>query len=132
MISKKVDQVSFDPATDSTCGTGCEYSPRIDVLETADEYRVEVELPGTRPEDVDVDLESGILRIRGKVAPREESGHRVRVREFGTGDFVRTLRLGDSIDSGRISAKTKDGLLTLHLPKKGALIPRTIPVISAN
>jgi len=132
MTNDKLEQVA-DPSGWSTCDSSCEYSPRTDVIETADEYRVEVELPGVRPDDVDVDLESGILRVQGKVAPQEESGLRVRVREFGSGDFVRTLRLGDSIDAGKISAKTKDGLLTLHLPKKGALIPRTIPVvISAN
>jgi HSP20 family protein len=102
------------------------------VIETAEEYRVEVELPGVRPGDVDVDLESGILKIRGKVAPRKESDLRVRVREFDREDFVCTLRLGDSVDSGRITAETKNGLLTLHLPKKGALVPRTIPVMSAN
>jgi HSP20 family molecular chaperone IbpA len=102
------------------------------VIETASEYRVEVELPGIAPEDVDVDLQSGILKVRGKVAPRKESDLRVRVREFDQGDFVRTLRLSDSVDSGRISAETKNGLLTLRLPKQGALVPRTIPVTSAN
>jgi HSP20 family protein len=132
MIDDKVAQASFDPVDRSTGDCSCEYSPRIDVLETAEEFRLEVELPGIRPEDVDVDLESGILRIRGQAAPRDESGFRVRVREFGAGDFARALRLGDSIDAGRISAETKDGLLTLRLPKKGALIPRTISVISAN
>jgi len=128
------DQVmkTIDPEVLSTCETCSEYSPHIDVVETKDEFRVEVELPGVRAQDVDVDLENGMLRIRGKATPRDESGHRVRVRELSTGDFVRTLRLSDSIDSGRIQAKTKDGLLTLHLPKVGALVPRSIPVISAN
>jgi HSP20 family protein len=116
----------------STCGSACEYSPRTDVIETAGEFQVEVELPGVRPEDVDVDLESGILKVRGRVAPRKESDLRGQVLEFDSSDFVRTLRLDDSIDSGRISAETKDGLLTLHLPKKGAVAPRTIPVTSAN
>jgi HSP20 family protein len=116
----------------STSGSPYEYSPRADVIETTEEYRVEVELPGVSPEDVDVDLQNGILKVRGKVAPRKESDLRVRVREFDRGDFVRTLRLGDSIDSGRISAETKNGLLTVHLPKRGALVSRTIPVTSAN
>ena len=110
----------------------CEYSPRLDILENEDGFRVEIELPGVRPQDVDVELENGILKIKGQVASREEGDLRVRVREFGPGDFVRTLRLGDSIDSGRITAETKDGLLTLHLPKMGTLKPRSIPVTSAN
>jgi HSP20 family protein len=123
---------SLETEGESTCSTACEYSPRIDVLETTDEFRVEVELPGARQQDVDVELENGILKIKGRVAPRDESGLRVRVREFGSGDFARILRLGDSIDSGQITAEMKDGLLTLRLPKLGVLKPRSIPVISAN
>lgn len=132
MTEDQLMRTVLDPEVPSTCETCSEYSPRIDVLETGDEFRVEVELPGVHAQDVDVDLENGILRIRGKAAPRNESGLRARVREFSTGDFVRTLRLSDSIDSGRIQARTKDGLLTLHLPKMGALVPRSIPVNSVN
>jgi len=116
----------------STGPASCEYSPRIDILENANEFRVEVELPGVRPQDVDVELENGILKIKGTAAPKDESGLRVQVREFCPGHFVRTLRLSNSIDSGNVTAETKDGLLTLHLPKVGALKPRSIPVMSAN
>jgi HSP20 family protein len=132
MMNDKLANAPLDAVDRSTNDRSWEYSPRIDLLETTEEFRVEVELPGIRPEDIDVDLENGILRIRGRAVPRDESGLRVRVREFGAFDFARTVRLGDSIDTGRISAETKDGLLTLRLPKRGALIPQKIRVNSAN
>jgi HSP20 family protein len=115
----------------STDAAVCEYSPRIDVLELPEEFRLEAELPGVAAGDVDVDLENGILTIQGRIQPRNDRGQ-VRFREFGSGNFVRSLKISDSIDSGRITAEMKNGLLTLHLPKVGTLKPRSIPVVSGN
>lgn len=107
-------------------------APRVDILETPEEFRVETELPGVRAEEVEVDLENGILRIQAKSAAREANGATRRLREFGVGSFLRTLRLGDSIDSSRITAESKHGVVTVHLPKVGAVKPRTIPVVSTH
>jgi HSP20 family protein len=109
-----------------------ETSPRVDILETPEEFRVEVELPGVRPEDVDVNLENGILKIQARAFEREAGTSRALVRELGPGMFTRSLRLSDSIDAAKITAEMKDGLMTLRLPKVGAVKPRTIPVVSAS
>lgn len=106
----------------------CERTPRVDIVETAEEFRVDVEMPGVGPDGVDVELENGLLKIQGKSAPSRDAGRAVRVREWVAGDYVRSLRLSDSIDTGRIAARARDGLLTLHLPKVGAVKPRSIPV----
>ncbi len=120
--------VGADAATVATYET----CPRVDIAESPEGFRVEVDMPGVRAEDIDVDLESGILTIEGRVHPREESGLRYRVREFGPGTFKRSLRLSDTIDAGKITAESKSGLLTLNLPKVQAVKPRSIPVASAN
>jgi HSP20 family protein len=109
-----------------------ETSPRVDIVESPEGFRVEVEMPGVRTEDIDVDLESGILTIKGRVRAREESGWRDRVREFGPGTFTRSFRLSDTIEMGKITAESKNGLLTLSLPKVQAVKPRSIPVASTN
>jgi HSP20 family protein len=109
-----------------------ESSPRVDILETPDEFRAEVELPGVRPEDIDVNLENGILKIQARAFERSSGTLRALVREFGSGTFTRSLRLSESIDAAKISAEVKDGLMTLRLPKVGAVKPRTIPVVSAS
>lgn len=109
-----------------------ESTPRVDILETSEEFRVEAELPGVRPDEVDVDLENGILRIQGRARVPSSNGTRDRIREFGPGVFTRSFRVGESIDAGRITAESKNGLLTLRLPKVSEVKPRSIPVSAAS
>lgn len=109
-----------------------DWSPRVDIVEMPEEYRVEVELPGVPPEAIDVDLQNGLLQIQGKIEPRPEDGRTARVRELNAGTYSRTLRLGDSIDAARITAEGKDGLLMLRLPKVSAVKPRVIPVVKSS
>ncbi len=117
---------------ESTTVATFESSPRVDILETPEGFRVEAELPGVRTEDIDVNLENGILRIEGRVHSHDEGGRCSHVREFGPGAFARSFRLSDTIDAGKISAESKNGLLTLILPKIQATKPRSIPVASAS
>jgi HSP20 family protein len=118
-------------STESTPMTW-ESTPRVDILETAEEFRVEADLPGVRPDEVDVDLENGILRIQGRARVPSSNGTRDRIREFGPGVFTRSFRLGESIDVGKITAESKNGLLTLRLPKVSEVKPRSIPVASTS
>ncbi len=132
-MSSEVDRIEESGScTETNGGSTCVRNPRMDIVETAEEFRIDVELPGVPPEAVDVDLENGLLRIRGKVAPPETIGGRTRVRERFAGEFSQSLRLSDSIDTGKITARARDGLLTLHLPKVGARKPRSIPVATPS
>ncbi|GBD36809.1 Spore protein SP21 [bacterium HR36] len=103
------------------------YSPRVDVVETADELVLYADLPGVRPEDLDIRYENGELTLHGKVQPRLEKGEFL-LREYGVGDFYRTFTIGEEIDSDKISAELKQGVLVLHLPKHEAIKPKRIAV----
>ena len=105
------------------------YRPDVDILELADELTVRADVPGVRPEDIDINFEEGALTIYAKVADRPPSGPML-LREYGVGDYRRTFRVSEQIDASRISAQYGDGVLTLHLPKAEKARPRKIQVQS--
>ena len=103
------------------------YSPRFDVWENDDELVLYGDLPGVASEDLDIQFEKGELRVYGKVAPRNANVELL-YGEYGIGDFHRSFSVSEAIDAERISAELKNGVLTLHLPKREAVKPRRIEV----
>jgi len=104
------------------------YLPLVDILERADEIVLKADVPGTKPEDIDINFEDGILTIYAKVQPRQEPGTQYLLREYGIGDYHRSFQVSEAIDASKISAEYSDGVLTIHLPKAEAVRPRKIPV----
>jgi HSP20 family protein len=106
---------------------GVVFGPRVDIVEADDDMLLYVDLPGVRPEDVDVRFEDGELRIRGKVTPAATKP-RFLLREYGVGDYYRAFSVTDDVDPEKIRADLNDGVLTVHLPKAEALRRRRITV----
>lgn len=106
---------------------GVHFTPRVDIFETAHELVLQADMPGVRPEDVDLRYERGELRLYGKVADRQRKGHPV-ASEYEEGDFLRTFAIHESIDASKIEAECKSGVLTVHLPKVAAVQPKQIQV----
>ena len=104
--------------------SGRAYLPPVDIYETKEELVLLADLPGVRGEDVEIQFEQGELTITGKVEDRQPSGTTYLLHDYGTGDFVRSFQISEVIDSSRIHAEHKDGVLTLHLPKVEAAKPR--------
>ncbi|TWU27633.1 Hsp20/alpha crystallin family protein [Bythopirellula polymerisocia] len=103
------------------------FTPRFDIFERDDELILWGDLPGVTTENLHIDFEKNELTIRGCVAPRQE-GAQYLLGEYGIGDFYRTFAIGEAIDTEKISAELKNGVLTLHLPKTEAVKPRKIAV----
>ena len=104
------------------------WSPTVDVSETPTEITFSVELPGFAKDEIDISLEENVLSISGeRKFENEESRdfHRV---ERWYGSFGRSFKLPATVDSSKIDAGLKDGLLTIHLPKVEEAKPRQIPV----
>lgn len=106
---------------------GLTYSPRIDIWESEEELVLYADMPGVAAENLDIQFENRELRIHGKVCPRHDNVNFL-YGEYGIGDFYRTFSIGEAIDTEKISAELKDGILTLHLPKTEAVKPRRIEV----
>jgi HSP20 family protein len=103
--------------------------PAADIAENKDSFVITAELPGLKKEDVKVTLQNNILTISGeKKMESEQKGqtyHRVE-RSFGT--FFRTFELPIPVDSGKIQADFKDGILSISMPKVEEAKPREIAI----
>jgi HSP20 family molecular chaperone IbpA len=112
---------------ESTRG-GPYYRPNVDIYELADELIVQADMPGAKSDDIDIQFEDGSLTIHARVPQRRSGDINYLRQEYGVGDFYRTFRVSEHIDTTRISAEYTDGVLTLHLPKVEAVKPRKIKV----
>ena len=94
------------------------WSPQINVSETDHSYEVSADLPGVKPEDIDVELKHGELWICGsrneETEDKGKTWHRV---ERFYGDFRRVIRLGNDMDAEQVEADYKDGVLHVTVPK---------------
>ena len=95
-----------------------DWFPAVDVTKTRQEYVVEVDLPGLKPEEIQLRVDSDGLSISGQRAPRPLGGKRVRI-ERPSGAFVRQLPLPPDAH-GEILATFCDGVLELRVPRGGA------------
>lgn len=96
-------------------------SPRINICETDQDFRIDAELPGVPEESVDVTLSEDILTIRGeKKAERSEKQENYHLMERSYGSFIRSIRLPFAVKPEDVQASMHDGVLTLTLPKAAA------------
>ena len=107
------------------------FAPAFDVSETEDALIVKAELPGMEEKDIDISLSEGILTIKGekKHEKESESGcyHTVE-RRYGA--FSRTMRLPTEVDTEKVDATYKNGVLHVTMPKTEEAKPRKIEIKS--
>jgi HSP20 family protein len=98
--------------------TGRGMEPVVDVVEKADRYEISAELPGMDEKNVEVRLSNGSLVIKGeKKEEKEEKEANYYMSERRYGSFQRSFRLPDGVDSDKIDASFKNGVLKVSLPK---------------
>lgn len=102
-------------------------TPRVDVLESEDEFLVLADMPGVKPDDVDIRFEKGELSIHGN-RPASCNGKEPSVREYETVNYHRGFVVAETVAADRISAELKNGVLTVRLPKVEAVKPKRIAV----
>lgn len=94
------------------------WTPRLDVTESEGNIEVKAELPGLERKDIDISLERDLLVIKGeKKHEKEESEKHFYRKERRYGSFYRALRLPAEVESEKIDATYKDGVLKITLPK---------------
>ena len=94
------------------------WRPVANISETEREYLIKAELPEVKKEDIDITVEDGILTLRGERKYEREAGEAndLRVESF-YGTFARSFALPENVDTSKISAECKDGVLKVHVPK---------------
>jgi len=111
---------------------GRQYPP-VNVYDVDGELLLTAELPGTRPEDLEVLVADGILTLKGKRNGAEGvPDERYRRQERPRGDWERSLTLPEKIQENQMSAEFSNGVLKVRLPKAPATAPRPIPVSDGN
>jgi HSP20 family protein len=108
---------------------GTEWIPRIDIKEDETQYIVTADIPGVDLKDVTVTMENGTLCIKGeRKSEKEEKKKNYHRRECMMGSFERSFRMPDSADSSMVSAKGKNGVLTIRIGKKEVAKPKAIKI----
>lgn len=107
-----------------------DWAPRVDIAETDKEFLIKVEIPEVKKEDVKVNVDNGILNIRGeRKQEKEEVGKRFHRVERHYGLFTRSFTLPDNVDEAKIKASFKDGMLNIQIQKTEEVKPKSIEVI---
>ena len=103
------------------------WTPRTDVLETEQGFQLQLDLPGIRQEELDIQVANGTLTIRGerKLGANPDEYHWV---ERPYGSFSRVFRVPEHVDQPGIRAKLADGVLSLTLPRREESKPKQIQV----
>ncbi len=112
-----------------TRGTGAWLLP-MDAYITDEAIVIRADVPGIKPEEIEITLEGDTLAIRGEIRREDDSQRKYVLLERPTGKFERTLNINTPIDHERVEASFKDGVLTLTLPKADTIKPRQITVKS--
>ena len=104
------------------------FLPPTDIFESDDVLTIVMEMPGVDREDVDVNVENGVLRVEGRLDFSKYEGMQPVYTEYNIGHYRRSFSLSSKVDQDRISAQMQDGVLTLLLPKSEEAKPRRISV----
>ena len=106
-----------------------EWMPPVDIRETDEGYVFHMDVPGLKPEDLDVELHEGVLSIRGtrsEETKKEDKGY-VRM-ERRQGSFSRQFRVPTNAQAESLKAQVKDGVLTIEVPKGAPGVARKVPI----
>jgi len=130
-LERLQDEMSrlFEERNQYKAGESVGWTPLADVFEDDDALTLRFELAGVEPAGVEIRFENGVLTLRGerKLADEEkrENYHRI---ELPYGTFTRAFTLPATVDAEKIKAESKNGILTVVLPKRAESKPRAIQV----
>ena len=109
--------------------TGPALAPACNTYEDEHGFWVRAALPGMERKDIDIVLEDGVLTVKGERKDENQEANRTYfTREIGWGTFSRSFRLPTNVDSNKVSASYRDGVLTIELPKFEEAKPRRITI----
>jgi HSP20 family protein len=106
--------------------------PALNIWEQGDELFAEAEIPGVKSEHLEISVVGNELTIKGQRQDAAEDGAAYHRRERGVGAFTRVVRLPFEVDTARVQATLRDGILLVTLPKADSAKPRKIQVTSKS
>ena len=136
LLHQDLDQIAgrrFGLASGDNNGSSvADWVPAVDIVEEKDRYVLRADVPGVKPEDIDVNMENGVLTVSGERHHEStEEAEGMRRVERVSGKFYRRFNLPDTADAEEISAKSAIGILEVRIPKQPEVQARRITVESA-
>ena len=123
------DLTSFIDSRSQNPNAVADWAPVVDIIEEEKAYVIKAELPEMKREDVNVELEGGVLRISGvRKIEKEEKTRKYHRLERAYGVFARSFELPENIDANKVSASYRDGVLTVSVAKTEQAQPKHIEV----
>lgn len=116
-----------DKAQESTTPTRA-FIPIADIYESENALTVVLEMPGVSRDNVDVNIEDGVLTVEGRIDFAKYQELQPVYSEYNVGHYRRTFRISSQIDQSGITAEMRDGIITLELPKVEVAKPRRVQV----
>jgi len=114
---------------EETGHTLADWMPAVDIKEEASQFVIRADLPGVEIKDIDITLENGVLTLKGRRASeKKEETEQFRRVERVRGTFLRRFSLPDVADADKVSARCKDGVLEVTVPKREAAQPRRVAI----
>ena len=125
-LRREIDRLFEDTFTRD----GNNWTPAVDIKESDSDIRIDLELPGMKPEEVEITAENGLLTIRGEKRSERKEGDegRYHVVERSYGTFLRTFTLPQGVDENQIQAEFNDGVLSIRIPKTALPQPKRIQI----
>jgi HSP20 family protein len=132
-LRREIDRL-FEDAFGGGSESRALWAPPVDISETDGELEIDLELPGIKPENVDLNVENGVLTVTGEKREERKEGEegRQHVVERRYGRFVRTIQLPTGVDEEQISANFDNGVLSIRVPKAALPQPRRIQIGTGN
>ena len=102
------------------------HMPKVDVKENKENYTLTMDMPGKTDKDVDIELNQNVLTVSSK-----DEGKKWLIRERTVSSFKRSFTLPDDVDSEKLTANVKNGVLTVSMPRKALAQPKHIAITNA-
>ena len=108
--------------------------PKVNIVETDSSFTLMAEVPGLTGKDIDIEMKDGILTLKGKSGPEEDTAAEgtVHIREIDAWNFERDFRLGEQVDPDGVTARLENGVLFVSLAKKEKAKPRKVEIKVAS
>jgi HSP20 family protein len=116
----------FSDSLARTGGSAYSFVPKVDILESAKAYEIQVAIPGVNKDDFKIDLNENRLTVSGeRKFTKEKKDNDLHVVETQYGNFSRSFVLPENVDAGKISAAYNNGILEIHIPKDEKKVLKT-------
>jgi len=128
-INKLFDYPLGGARRNGTQLTSGDWTPAVDIKEEDNQFALYVDIPGVEAKDIDITAEQGVLTIKGqRYSETKEEREGYKRIERSRGSFQRSFTLPDTANTDKISARNKNGVLEIVIPKHAQVQPRKITV----